>query len=130
MSESKKPTVSEIRPREQAATEGPWIRVSGLVFQPLVNQEYPNGKVRWCQSLTFEHKSREMPDAEFISHSRTDIPYLLDLVERMGKALEELIDMHITFCDRCTLTILGDGTIEHEDNCPVPRARALLEELK
>lgn len=55
--------------------------------------------------------------------------YLLRLIERMGKALDELSAMHITFCDRCTIAIPRDGSPPiHEDDCPVPKARELLKE--
>jgi len=97
MTDTKKPTLSEIVAREKAAAEFTW---------------YPNAM-------------------EAVFRSRTDIPYLLDLVSRMGKALEGLSDMHITFCDRCTIAVPQDGRPPiHEDGCPVPKARALLEELK
>ncbi len=54
MSDSKKPTVSEIRARD-------------------------------------EDMQGEESLAKFIFHARTDIPYLLDLVERMGDALRLLL---------------------------------------
>ena len=57
--------------------------------------------------------------AEFMKHAKTDIPHLLNLVSRMGKALEEYGD-HSGACDvsntACT--------------CGWEEARALLEEVK
>ena len=94
MSDSKKPTVSEIRAREQAV---PWT-VEAI--------------------------------AEFMKHAKTDIPYLLDLVKRMGKALARFSsEFPVPGCGYCTITIEPDGKVTHEARCPIPEARALLEEL-
>jgi len=56
------------------------------------------------------------------------MPYLLDLVERLGKALLRFADG--PFCEYCSITFENNGSITHEDKCPVPQARALLLEIK
>ena len=59
-----------------------------------------------------------------------DIVHLLELVERMGKALEPLANKWATLCDQCSITVESDGSVSHEDSCPIPEARALLLEIK
>ena len=128
MSESKKPTVSEIEAREKAATEGPW----NVCEQH--NYEVLKGECRGCEcgenfitdavvdaqtrQKAFTTQTRD--DSAFIAGSRTDIPYLLDLVERMGDTLKLLYAWLDNQPD-------GRGQIESKI---VKEARALLEELK
>jgi len=64
-----------------------------------------------------------------------DIPYLLDLVSRIGKVLGETFqdvttDEQNAICGHCILTIESDGRVKHEVDCPAVEARALLEEIK
>ena len=76
--------LERIREREAAATEGPWTwggRADQVVYQPLENKQYPQGRVRWCQSLTMEHQGQQEPDGQFIAASRTDVPALLALLD-------------------------------------------------
>jgi len=54
--------------------------------------------------------------------------YLLNLVKRLGKALLRFADG--PFCEYCSITFENNGSITHEDKCPVPQARALLLEIK
>lgn len=56
--------------------------------------------------------------------------HLLDLVERLGKALEPLMGKDALFCDRCCVTIESDGSITHDEKCFIPQARALVLEIK
>lgn len=48
---------------------------------PIVGREH---HADWCQTL-------DHPDANFIAHSREDIPYLLAEVDRLRKALDEIV---------------------------------------
>lgn len=67
-------------------------------------------------------------------------PYLLDLVERMGKALEHLLSQSeiaefnnmagTATCELCSQVGPTVATIPHSADCAVKEARALLEELK
>ena len=59
-----------------------------------------------------------------------DTPYLLDLVARMRQVFSPLVNNYATLCDQCIITVESDGSITHEDMCTVPEARVLLEELK
>ncbi|KKL94164.1 hypothetical protein LCGC14_1867420 [marine sediment metagenome] len=91
MSESKKPTVSEIRARD-------------------------------------EDMQGEESLAKFIFHARTDIPYLLDLVERMGK---ELGNQQCPGCEKYFSDPCLRGSYQRPEPCiGCKEARALLEELK
>ena len=57
--------------------------------------------------------------------------YLLDLVKRMVGTLGRFSsEFPVPGCGYCTITIEPDGKVSHEDSCPIPEARALLEELK
>jgi len=67
-------------------------------------------------------------DEDFTQLLHTDIPHLLKLVERLGKALLRFADG--PFCNYCSIMFENDGSITHEDKCPVPQARALLLEIK
>jgi len=86
MSDSNKPTVSEIRARPQCLC--PW-------------------------------------------NPPSEKDYLLDLVERLGKALGLLVGKPAVFaCGYCIITVESNGSITHEEFCVVPKARALLLEFK
>ena len=95
--------LSEIRAREKAATKGPW---------KYCNEDNKEGG---CQCgmigtdenhiLTSHDKWGDGPkmiygengpevmraNARFSAHSRTDIPHLLELVERLGKLMDGLV---------------------------------------
>ena len=74
--------LNEIEARANAATEGPWNVFMGRIDHPgrsLVAVAYDVG----CDV-----------DAEFIAHARTDVPWLLEQVERRDKALEAVLDLH------------------------------------
>ena len=88
MSDSKKPKLSDIRAREQAATEGPWYvgRDSLDCETPWPSRIIARGGGKHIAHLAKAGTSEK--DAVFLAHSRTDIPYLLDLVERMGKVID------------------------------------------
>jgi hypothetical protein len=75
-----------IRAREQAATEGPWTH------QPYGEQnqngDYCGGDIYDAHG---EYVVSEISDSDgdFIAHARTDIPALLDEVERLRKVIED-----------------------------------------
>lgn len=83
--------LSAIRERCDAATEGPWY-VSGSGW--LCSR--PNRVVLLDGAVSDMYASRT-PDAEFIAHARTDVPVLLDLVDRLQDLLldaETSLEMH------------------------------------
>ena len=74
--------LNEIEARANAATEGPWNVFMGRIDHPgrsLVAVAYDVG----CDE-----------DAEFIAHARTDVPWLLEQVDRRDKALEKMLRLH------------------------------------
>ena len=105
--------LAEIRGREKAATQGPWVfeEPDGKVLLGYTPKE-----VRVCESgclgsiasrfvcdmhsdwrYTYKDKDEPLANAAFIAHAREDIPALLDEVERLraenevfGKSLEDL----------------------------------------
>ena len=77
-----------------------------------------------------EIRSRHEVLANRLSYD-TDIPYLLDLVKRMGDMLGRFSsEFPVPGCGYCTITIKPDGKVSHEDSCPIPEARGLLKELR
>jgi len=104
MTDTKKPKLSEIRARNETA--------STTIRQ---NPQNVGHEIGLSMSVNvFE-----------------DIPHLLDLVKRLGEVLERFTDMHVTFCDQCIIAIPRDGGPPiHQEDCPIPKARALLKELK
>ena len=83
MTEQEQKRVGEIRAREEKATPGPWAR----------NVNSDDDYNDFGSSQTGEHigfVNGKDDDATFIINSRSDIPFLLDLVKRQQK----IIDMY------------------------------------
>ena len=76
--------LSEIKAREQKATKGKWEWVckdadsSYEIFSEGVG------------IVTMKYGLEEFQDADFIAHSRSDIPWLLRMVEEARKLIREL----------------------------------------
>ena len=109
-------TLVSIRARVDAATEGPW-RAYGTVIDAVTG----TGDCKGCSGLDWpahepscyhSEVAGSLPqNAEFIAHSRTDLPALLD-------SLEAILDTHVerewrpfdglylgsTVCDHCRRT--------------------------
>ena len=98
--------LAEIRGREKAATQGPWVfeEPDGKVLLGYTPKE-----VRVCESgclgsiasrfvcdmhsdwrYTYKDKDEPLANAAFIAHAREDIPALLDEVERLRAENEKL----------------------------------------
>lgn len=73
--------VEEIRKRCEAATSGPWEihRMFRQVWSPKTQL-----------FVSCEADGEEDPDANFIAHSREDVPYLLALIEKDEAALRQI----------------------------------------
>ena len=86
-------TLARIRKRTNAATEGPWEtehHYNRLTGEHVVS-EIP--RVAECMGNGdggLDYKE----DAEFIAHARTDVPWLLEQVDRRDKALEKVLRLH------------------------------------
>lgn len=76
--------IAEIKAREEAATEGPWSHEgSGNVYTGSILAISSCGGEYGC------HETLPQDDAHFIAHARTDIPRLLDEVERLRDELDD-----------------------------------------
>lgn len=91
--------LAEIKAREQSATPGPWT-VDGLYVKAagvhLADMEWlAETDAEWAQMSA---------DAQFVAHTRQDVPALLAEVERLRAELTE-IHGDIRFC----LKVIFDG---------------------
>ena len=82
-------TLARIRAQADAATEGPWYA------EPV--GRWRNG-ARYSSVVEpglYDVATRCPPgDAEFIAAARTDVPWLLEQIERRDKALEAVLELH------------------------------------
>ena len=80
--------LDKIEARADAATKGPWVCVLNGDESEVT---YANAPITWD-----DHGGEVFTegDAEFIAHARTDVPWLLEQVERRDKALEAVLDLH------------------------------------
>ena len=72
--------LADIRKREQDAQPGPWVRDFVTVTSP-DNEMYLH-----FSSGGYDATQDEL-DADFIAHSRQDVPYLLDLIDQQSEAI-------------------------------------------
>lgn len=89
-------TLARIRRRADAATEGPWQKNQ---YEPYPGHD--RGDVSICGrqgnvtvAYWYYDDEYETADAEFIAHARTDVPWLLEQVDRRDKALEKVLRLH------------------------------------
>lgn len=74
--------LAEIRAREQAATEGPWRALGTGVANGDHWYVCNEGEaLAYIAANDGENEEQREPDAQFIAHSRTDMPRLLDALE-------------------------------------------------
>ena len=76
-----------IKAREAAATPGPW-----KVVDPGYRVAVDDGTGFLVANTFMAPSSRDLPDARFIAHARTDVPALLAEVERLRAELAEWIE--------------------------------------
>ena len=115
--------LNEIEARANAATEGPWEWEGEakaeweLGANSLVPSRRPDDPVLYGYGYDASGIEVKTPaDAEFIAHARTDVPWLLEQVERRDKALEAVRALHKpvevepseTICSGCS-TLRGQG---------------------
>lgn len=82
--------LAAIRAREQAATPGPWTLWHRTKHAADVQAASPNSV-----GGTILHTIAPCwagPDAEFIAHARTDVPRLLDALERVLPEIDHVPD--------------------------------------
>lgn len=76
--------IQEIRERLEKTTPGPWYQEPSPA-----SSCYRIWNDFRDKTYTTLAESYTEPDAYFIAHSRQDIPYLLDYIEKMEKALAQ-----------------------------------------
>lgn len=93
--------LDKIEARTNAATEGPWEWEGEAKAEweiganSLVPSRRPDDPVLYGYGYDASGIEVKTPaDAEFIAHARTDVPWLLEQVERRDKALEAVLDLH------------------------------------
>lgn len=94
-----------IRARVEAATEGPWVQNGCNGIHTAIGS---------CVALTYRHDDgQRKADAEFIAHTRQDIPDLLAVIDKVRA-------IHLPMPIRSKLWCL-----ECESHYPCPTVRAL-----
>lgn len=86
-----------IRARAEAATEGPWA-VAPEDFGPHTEGDFPvvDRRADYIGHSPDDgvRAGFDLPDAEFIAHARTDVPALVEEVERLRERLD-LVTCHV-----------------------------------
>src|SRR5438046_5780841 len=78
--------LTEIAERAEKATPGPWD-VDWNATQFIIAED---GTGRFVANMGSSRSDRSDADSDFITHSRTDIPRLVDTVKELTVALERL----------------------------------------
>ena len=93
--------LDKIEARANAATEGPWEWEGDAKAEweeganSLVPSRRPDDPVLYGYGYDASGIEVKSPaDAEFIAASRTDVPWLLEQVDRRDKALEKVLRLH------------------------------------
>lgn len=91
--------LKEIKERCEAATEGPWNPIDEQrdieVFHHVVK------RMRNDNGWTYVAGETGLKDTLFISHARTDVPMLLEMVERLKAEIKRSTDKDfIEHCDQ------------------------------
>lgn len=99
MTPTEKQRIEEISEREKKATHGLWesVRTAGYCRVRVYEEEVlDSDDVQICCTDSSEW-SGDNPDsdANFIAHSRQDIPFLLDLVKRQEDVLKTKVGLAI-----------------------------------
>jgi hypothetical protein len=95
--------LSEIKARAERATKGPWDkRVAGIEGDNYIAATGPWYRISYLSIK----KDNCLNDADFIAHSRTDIPDLLKFIEEAREIVEELRGLiPMEYYDRYSQTV-------------------------
>lgn len=80
--------LDQIRARTNAATNGPWWpfdHTHDIGFEIAVGEPEPDGYPAEKLPNGFKTDIGRREDAEFIAHARQDVPWLLDLLDKLEK---------------------------------------------
>lgn len=83
--------IQEIRDRADKATEGPWTAEDANPHKPHKRFAFYIPEIMSAPSMP-QYDGLTTEDAEFIAHSRTDVPRLVELVGEMAEALEAALE--------------------------------------
>lgn len=118
--------LEEIRKRYEAATPGPW-EVKG--YRPY-DTEGPNAPPILRAGPVDVRNDNMKADADFIGHSREDIPWLMEMVEKQERALKKQWQ-YLTHLPECwkvrSFVELGVGGPLASCTCGLDDIKALLE---
>jgi len=116
--------LDEIKARLEKATKGPWVDMSTANdVRPIVSAE--TGDEICCDP---EFDDREA-DRDFITEGRSDIPWLISLVESLKEALQNRNDLLRSFAITARMTQLaGDASVLARDIVAVVAASDVPEE--
>jgi len=82
--------LAQIKARAEAATPGPWEVVDGFTTDPLVMVD---GAVVRVDVTSGEASVQDWRDGAFIASARTDVPWLVEQVERLERWKVEAIEV-------------------------------------
>ena len=83
--------IQEIRDRADKATPGPWTPEDANPHKPHKRFAFYIPEIMSAPSMP-QYDGLTTEDAEFIAHSRTDVPRLVELVGEMAEALEAALE--------------------------------------
>ena len=86
--------LDQIEARADAATEGPWEKRTVNGWGMVVSYS-TDAMIQLVAE--FRHKERDLNDAEFIAHARTDVPELVEAVRRRDAALRAVLDLEAEY---------------------------------
>ena len=104
--------IEEIKARCEAATKGPWEVIekgNSVLSHSVVTVAFDSEpQVNICSGI-----SPRKNNSDFIAHSREDIPYLLDEIERLTKERDAAVEDCNGYCASCKY---ADDCAKHDRN--------------
>lgn len=116
--------IAEIRRRELAATDGPWLKGESYHDDPIVYSLKTAGDGTEFAFIVFVTEEGVEADAEFAAHARDDIPFLLAALDQMTGERDELQQMVRTL-DKAP----GVNQVPDCENSRAQQAQRVSEEL-
>jgi len=117
--------LAQIRARCERATDGPWKHDTDYLGGGIFQERVGGWAITRCHGYGPDSDHERMPaDAEFIAHSREDVPYLLERVENLEQAWRRDRELYSTAIDNwrarleeekvhaANLKTIADGAIE------------------
>ena len=108
--------IQEIRDRADKATPGPWTPEDANPHKPHKRFAFYIPEIMSAPSMP-QYDGLTTEDAEFIAHSRADVPRLVELVGEMAWNLRNVTDQVQDAC-RSRMTPLSQCPEPSDDYCP------------